>query len=106
MYISYLYIDIASVRGATSDSRDSRQLTGTMSSLTATMDSSTWGTSSSKWTSSDRKERLSVDDEEGEIIMRCCALYTLQKENFQWNLNFAIWLMANLLRPFQINSLV
>ena len=70
MYSSYLCVDIASVRGVTSDSRDSRQLTGTMSSLTATMDSSTWGTSSSKWTSSDHRERLSVDDEEGEIIMK------------------------------------
>ena len=26
-----------------------------------------------------------------------CALYTLQKENFHWNINFAILLMANLL---------
>ena len=96
MYIiSYLYIDIASVRGVTSDSRDSRQLTGTMSSLTATMDSSTWGTSSSKWTSSDRKERLSVDDEEGEIIMRCCALCFVNPTERRFSLEFKLRYFAN-----------
>ena len=93
--VSYLCVDISSFRGVTSDSRDSRQLTVTMISLTATMDSSTWCTSISKCTSSYRKERLSVDDEEGEIIMRCCALCFVNPTERKFSLEFKLCYFAN-----------